>query len=184
LRWLWLVLKPVPVLCLAWWVLRAPKSSYRNRLAAGLGLSLAGDVLIEWSFVAGLGAFLLAHVAYVAAFLADTKRPHLARAVPIAVYGVAVTAFLWPGLDGLRPAVMAYVIAICTMVWRAAARVGHSGAPRAREWAALAGAMLFALSDTFIAFDRFYARMPGVDLPVILLYWAGQFGIASSARYR
>ena len=62
--WLWLVVKPVPVLCLVWWVLGAPKSTYRDRLAVGLVLSLAGDILIEWSFVAGLAAFLLAHIAY------------------------------------------------------------------------------------------------------------------------
>jgi len=184
LGWLWLVVKPVPVLGLVLWVLGAPKSAYRNRLAAGLGLSAAGDILIERSFVAGLAAFLLAHIAYIAAFLADTKRPHLLRAVPIAVYGVAVTAFLWAGLGDLRPAVMAYVIAICTMVWRAAARVGDSGVPRAGAWAAVAGAILFALSDTLIAFDRFHDRIPGVALPIILLYWAGQAGIAWSGRAR
>jgi len=182
LVWLWLVVKPLPVLGLGWWVLGAPKSTYRNRLAAGLALSLVGDVLIEWSFVAGLAAFLLAHIAYIAAFLADTKRPQLVRAVPIAVYGAAVTAFLWGGLGEMRPAVMAYVIAICSMVWRAAARVGQSGVPRPGEWAGLAGAILFALSDTLIAFDRFHARVPGADLAIILLYWAGQAGIAASAR--
>jgi len=182
LGWLWLVVKPVPVLCLVWWVLGAPKSTYRNRLAAGLALSLAGDVFIEWSFVAGLAAFLLAHIASTAAFLADTKRPHLLRAVPIAAYGAAMTAFLWGGLGEMRPAVMAYVIAICTMVWRAAARVGQSGVPRPGEWAALAGAMLFALSDTLIAFDRFHNPIPHAQIPIILLYWAGQAGIAASAR--
>jgi alkenylglycerophosphocholine/alkenylglycerophosphoethanolamine hydrolase len=172
------------VLFLTLWVLGAPASAYRLRLAAGLALSLVGDVLIEVAFVAGLAAFLLAHLAYTAAFLADTKRPHLLRAVPIAAYGVAVTAWLWRGLGGLRPAVMAYVIAICAMVWRAAARVGRSGVPRPGEGAALGGAILFALSDTLIAFDRFHARIPGVGLPVILLYWAGQLGIAASARAR
>jgi alkenylglycerophosphocholine hydrolase len=182
--WLWLVFKPVPVLCLTLWVLGAPKSAYRDRLAAGLALSLVGDVLIEWSFVAGLAAFLLAHIAYVAAFLADSARPRLLRAVPIAAYGVGMTAFLWPGLGGLRPAVLAYVVAICTMVWRAAARVGLSGRPRAGEWAALAGAILFALSDTLIALDRFHSPIAGVRLPIILLYWAGQLGIAGSARAR
>jgi hypothetical protein len=39
--WLWLVVRPLPVLCLAWWVLGGPKSTYRNRLAAGLALSPA-----------------------------------------------------------------------------------------------------------------------------------------------
>jgi len=179
---LWLVVKPVPVLTLAWWVLGAPKSTYRDRLAVGLVLSLAGDILIEWSFVAGLAAFLLAHIAYIAAFLADTKRPHLLRAAPIAAYGAGMTAFLWPGLGDMRPAVMAYVIAICSMVWRAAARVGQSGVARPGQWAALAGAILFALSDTLIAFDRFHSRIPGAGWAIILLYWAGQAGIAASAR--
>jgi len=67
------------------------------------------------------------------------------------------------------------------MVWRAAARVGQCGAPRPGEWAALAGAILFALSDTLIALDRFHTRIPGASFAIILLYWAGQAGIAMSA---
>jgi len=184
MNWLWLIAKPVPVLCLVLWVLGAPRSAYRNRLAAGLALSLVGDVLIEWSFTAGLAAFLLAHVAYAAAFLADAKRPHLLRAVPIALYSAGVVAFLWRGLGEMRPAVLAYVLAIGTMVWRAAARIGHAGAARAGEWAALAGAILFAFSDTLIAIDRFHAPVPGARFWIMLLYWAGQLGIASSARIR
>ena len=104
MRWLWLAFKPLPVLGLGVWVLGAPRSAYRNRVAAGLMLSLVGDVLIEASFVAGLAAFLLAHVAYIAAFLADTKRPRLLRALPIAAYGAGMTAFLWPRLAWDTPA--------------------------------------------------------------------------------
>jgi uncharacterized membrane protein YhhN len=181
MNWRWLLVKPIPVLCLVLWVLRAPKGPYRDRLAAGLALSLAGDVLIEWSFTAGLAVFLLAHIAYAAAFLTGAKRLLLLRAVPIGLYSAGVIAFLWPGLGEMRPAVLAYVLAIGTMVWRAAARVGHAGAPRPGEWAALAGAILFALSDTLIAFDRFHAPVPGAGWLIILLYWAGQLGIAGSA---
>jgi alkenylglycerophosphocholine/alkenylglycerophosphoethanolamine hydrolase len=97
---------------------------------------------------------------------------------------VGVTTVLWPGLGDMRPAVVAYVIAISAMVWRAAARVGHTGAPRPGEWAGLAGAVLFALSDTLIAFDRFHAAVPGAATVIILLYWLGQLGIAASARAR
>jgi alkenylglycerophosphocholine hydrolase len=182
--WLWLVVKPLPVLALTLWVLGAPRSAYRNRLAAGLLLSLAGDVVIERSFTGGLALFLLAHVAYVSAFLADAKQKHLVRALPIAVYAAGVTAFLWRGLGDLRPAVVAYVIAISAMMWRAAARVGRAGAARPGEWAGLAGAILFALSDTLIAVDRFDAPVPHARVVIILLYWAGQLGIAASARLR
>jgi uncharacterized membrane protein YhhN len=64
------------------------------------------------------------------------------------------------------------------MMWRAAARWGdHPGAT-----AALLGAILFGLSDTLIAIDRFRAPIPGAPaFAIIVLYWAGQAGIAASA---
>jgi len=73
-----------------------------------------------------------------------------------------------------------YVGVIGTMIWRAAARAGHAGRPTRAEWIGLAGAIAFALSDTLIAFDRFRASIPGVRWPIMLLYWAGQSGIAAS----
>jgi uncharacterized membrane protein YhhN len=178
------VVKPVPVLGLARWVLGAPKSTYRNCVAAGLALSLAGDVLIELNFIAGLVAFLLAHVAYTAAFVSDTTRLRLIRAAPVAAYAAGLTTFLWPGLGDLRPAFVAYAVAIGTMLWRAAARVGYRGAPTRGEWAALGGAILFALSDSLIGLHRFHVPIPAVNVPIMLLYWAGQLGIALSARLR
>jgi uncharacterized membrane protein YhhN len=72
--------------------------------------------------------------------------------------------------------------AIGAMLWRAAARVGARGASRRAEWSAIAGAILFAASDTLIALDRFRAEVPGARYAVILLYWAGQLGLALSAR--
>src|SRR5207249_8631537 len=128
-------------------------------------LSLVGDVLIEASFVAGLAAFLLAHVAYIAAFLADTKRPRLLRALPIAAYGAGMTAFLWPRLGGMRAPVAIYVIAICTMVWRAPRGVGHAGAARRGELGGLAGAGLLALRPPHGALPRVPAPLARRPLP-------------------
>jgi uncharacterized membrane protein YhhN len=169
---------------MAWWVLRSPRSAYRNRIAVGLLLSAVGDVAIERHFVAGLVAFLFAHVAYSAAFLSDTWRARWARAVPVAAYAAGFTLLLWPGLGPLRPAFLAYALAIGTMLWRAAAGVGHRGAPSRGEWAALAGAVLFAASDSLIALDRFRAPIPGASVAIMLLYWAGQSGIAWSVLRR
>jgi alkenylglycerophosphocholine hydrolase len=95
-----------------------------------------------------------------------------------------ITTFLWPGLGDLRPAFVAYAVAIGTMLWRAAARVGHRGAPTRGEWAAPGGAILFALSDSLIGLHRFHAPIPAANAPIMLLYWAGQLGIAWSARLR
>ena len=60
------------ILILLAWLLRADSVDYGNQLLLGLVLSLIGDVLLlgrsDRHFLAGLIAFLLAHVAYIAAF--------------------------------------------------------------------------------------------------------------------
>src|ERR1044071_8586249 len=63
--------KAIPIVCLLLW-LWAPRARYARLICAGLILSLVGDMLLEVDpglFLPGLGAFLLAHVAYVAAYL-------------------------------------------------------------------------------------------------------------------
>ena len=98
-----LVGKPLPVLALGALVLARAGDGYGRAIAAGLGLSAVGDVLLEWPerFVPGLVAFLLAHVAYTIAFVSDERRPRLARALPFVAWLLA--AFLWlrPGLGAM-----------------------------------------------------------------------------------
>jgi alkenylglycerophosphocholine/alkenylglycerophosphoethanolamine hydrolase len=175
-----LVAKPIPALALA--VLTARRDRYARAIAAGLTLSAAGDVLLELPgrFVPGLVAFLGAHVAYTVAFLADERRLRLARAVPFAAWLIAAGRWLWPGLGDMALPVVVYMLAIGTMMWRAAARVGPSDAAGLGARAALAGAVLFGLSETLIAIERFRAPFPGAPYAIILLYWAGQAGIAAS----
>jgi alkenylglycerophosphocholine hydrolase len=176
-----LVCKPVPVLVLAAKVFRAGPLPAARAVGGGLLLSALGDVLLEGRglFVAGLSAFLLAHLAYTAAFLADERRLRWARALPFVVWLGAAGALVWPGLGALTLPVGVYMIAIGAMMWRAAARVDPG---RAGALLGCGGAVLFGLSDTLIALDRFRAPIEGVRYPIILLYWAGQAGIAWSVR--
>jgi alkenylglycerophosphocholine/alkenylglycerophosphoethanolamine hydrolase len=83
----------------------------------------------------------------------------------------------------LAPPVTAYVVVICTMMWRSATLVGAGGLLGRREqWSALVGALLFALSDALLAFKLFVQPVHGLSYAIMLLYWAGQLGIAFSAR--
>jgi uncharacterized membrane protein YhhN len=169
----------VPALALAALVLSARRDGYGMALASGLVLSALGDILLEvpGRFVAGLATFLCAHVAYTAAFLRHERRLRVERALPFAVWLVAAFAWIRPGLGDMTIPVVVYMLAIGAMMWRAAARWrDHPGAA-----AALFGAVLFGLSDTLIAIDRFRAPIPGAPYAIILLYWAGQAGIAASA---
>lgn len=176
-----LVMKPAPVLCLLAFLLPV-----RNRdaglIAAGLVLSALGDTLLEASpalFLPGLVAFLLAHVAYVIAYLGRTSQLHLKRLVPVALFSAAAFHLLEPHLGAMRGPVIAYVVVISMMLWRAMAQIGNDGL---RAWLATIGAWLFALSDLMVAWSRFVDPEAGLQVPLMLLYWAGQTAIASSTR--
>ncbi len=180
-----LATKAVPVLCLARWVLTGVAGPLARFVATGLLLSAGGDVLLELGlFLPGLAAFLLAHVAYALAFLADSSRAAGWRALPFALYGAGLYLLLRPHLGAFAVPVLAYAVAISVMMWRAAARIDGFGPASLPAWLGLAGAVLFAASDTLIALDRFRGSIAGVGYPIIVLYWLGQLGIAASAAPR
>jgi alkenylglycerophosphocholine hydrolase len=173
-----LLAKPLPVIVLALGVFAHARGPLRRGVTIGLLASGVGDLLLGLDlFLPGLAAFLGAHLAYTVGFLADTRVLSASRALPFAVWGGLLLERLWPGLGGLALPVAFYVVAICAMMWRAAARVGRrSGA----VWG-LIGAVSFGLSDSLIAWDRFRTKLPGVAVPVMLFYWLGQAGLARAA---
>jgi len=177
-----LLSKPFIILALIAWIWPY-KSSYQQWIIIGLVFSILGGLLLEGEglFLAGLIAFLLAHLAYIAAYLKDTHALALWRSIPFFVYGLVVYALLWPGLGVLALPVGIYILVINTMMWRAAARLGSHGAPTRGEWIALVGAILFALSDTLIGVAAFLNPLAWLTYPILILYWTGQVGIAYSA---
>lgn len=163
-------------------------------ILAGLGCGAVGDALLlghrrGW-FLAGLVAFLLGHLAYVAglALLVPPGRWLEAAgayaALAIAA-GLAGLAWLWPRLGAgargsMRGPVIVYVAAIVAMVVGAIAayRAGALPAPQG-TWLA-AGAALFLISDLAVARDRFVTRAFANRLWGLPAYYAGQLLIAWS----
>jgi uncharacterized membrane protein YhhN len=162
-----------PATRLAWWI------------DAGIALSIVGDVALLGSgkraFLAGLGAFLLAHLAYVVAFArVAVWSPHVAI---VAVATITVTALVLrairEGTIGLRAPTLAYGVVISAMVIVASATLGGplAGAPLAAG-----GATFFYASDASLALNRFRRPLPHAALFTLGLYWIGQIGIALAAR--
>jgi uncharacterized membrane protein YhhN len=157
----------------------------RRFVLVGLACSLLGDVvlMIPGGFVAGLLAFLAAHLAYLWAF---TRVQRLA-AWPwsFAAYGLlaaAFLAFLWPGIPAaLQVPVVAYVLCLGSMSAQAAV-VGQlaRGTPAQRRATVLAlGGLFFFASDGLLAFNKFAGPQPWAALAVLPTYWAAQWCIAN-----
>ena len=153
-------------------------------LLEGLVLSLVGDTLLMFDadplfFLLGLSAFLLAHVFYILSFYTILKAEKLTLAprlfIPVGIYYALLVFLLFPVLGEMRIPVLVYgmVISIMfvlalhmtTMVYR-----------QAGNWMAI-GAALFVLSDSLLAFNKFYHPFPYAGIYIMLSYAAAQYGI-------
>ena len=145
-----------------------------------LVFSLAGDVALMLDsdrFVIGLGAFLVAHLAYIGGFWVD---PPTAGAVLVAVVATAVVmtplarrivTAVAAGEPALRAPVAAYIGVISLMVVSALA----SG-----NLLAAVGAVTFAASDTLIAWNRFVRPFRGAGVAVMVTYHLAQLALVVS----
>jgi uncharacterized membrane protein YhhN len=154
----------------------------------GLVLSLAGDVFLLWpkeGFLPGLVSFLLAHLAYIAAFCQPAR--FAAKPWVFVAYAVAAALLLsqlWPGVPpALRLPVLAYVACLATMAAQAASWWLSAPANTHARWAALGG-VLFMASDTLLAFNKFNAPLPLSALWILSTYWLAQWCIASALKAR
>lgn len=156
---------------------------YGRAVLTGLFFSWWGDLFLNGSgqtyFLFGLVAFLLAHLAYGAAFLGSGVRPAwIAGGVCSAgAISSVVLAWLYPHLGSMRVPVLAYTAVITTMVILATGAHGK----RANTWM-LAGAILFYLSDLFVARQRFVTPSPWNGLIGLPVYFCAQVLLAYSVR--
>jgi uncharacterized membrane protein YhhN len=159
----------------------ATASAYRPLIVAGLVCSLAGDVFLMLPrdrFVAGLVSFLFAHVLYAAAFTLDGWHVRGWAAAVFAVYGFSMLSILWPRVGGLKAPVAVYVALILLMALLASGRWLEVGG-----WASAsagAGAVLFVVSDSALAWDRFVGKFRGAQVLILGTYFAAQWLIALS----
>lgn len=161
----------------------SPRGAIARWASTAIVLSLAGDVLLaqpgDTGFLLGLGAFLLAHVAYTILFLGPLRRRRMPRLA--ALYGLwwfVLVAVLLPHLGALTIPVLLYGLVLGLS---AASALGTNRI-------VAVGAGLFLFSDTILAFKMF---LPGFefwqqDFVIMLLYTMGQglmaLGIVRESR--
>lgn len=149
-------------------------------IVAALVLGLLGDIGLMLSkgdtdlpFLAGLGAFLLGHVAYIVGFLQlDIRTVDLVAGlfVVAGVAGLVLPAILLGAIEksgnAFAAIVMVYVLGLATMT------VLATGTGIV---ATAVGGVLFLASDAILARGRFVAPVPRGPLLVIVAYHLAQF---------
>ncbi len=177
------IAKPAVMVGLMTAVVVAGDGATRWLVVAGLALSLVGDVaLLERvnQFVAGLGAFLFAHLFFVAAFVSASSSGSVNMVVLVAgvvlcvclgSVGVAILKAASENDARLKLPVAAYEVVLTVMVV-AASTGALLGA---------LGAALFAISDTVLGWNKFVRELANGRLVTHMLYHLGQGLIAAWA---
>ncbi|MCI0572117.1 MAG: lysoplasmalogenase [Myxococcaceae bacterium] len=169
-------LKVVPLLVL--WVdlfLRPPMPG-RGVVLTALAFGALGDVALDFegptAFMAGLGAFLVGHLFYIAAFTRLARKGTLrwGRAAAVVAAGVALGAYLVPRTGGLALPVAGYVLAITAMATTAVLAARTSPL-------LVIGALSFLASDTTIAMRKFVVPLPWAGYFVMVTYYLAQYGL-------
>lgn len=156
-----------------------PKDKKRTHwlILAGLFFSVIGDATLHW-FLIGLSAFFVGQVFYCFGFFSKASYTKLRTAAfaPIAIYGIVFAMQLIPALQAkgdhaLVIPVIAYIIVISLMLW-SAILTGNVFAA--------CGSLLFVISDSILAWNKFVEPVGFADPLIMLSYYGGQFLIATS----
>lgn len=172
------LVKVLPLLLLCVARVRDRGDRFSTFIGLGLFASLVGDVVIDSVFVAGLGAFLVGHLFYLAGMGLPAKRSDAGLpALPALVVG----GFMWGILVGsgrapaaLHVPITAYALVISSMLGRAIGRAFVEPQGRAAR-VFCAGASLFVLSDSLIGTTHWVFPVPLAGVWILSTYYVGQF---------
>ncbi|MFZ5970800.1 MAG: lysoplasmalogenase [Bacteroidota bacterium] len=185
---LYQVSKPLIMVTLLAYYLSAQPALQRSLvLIIALLFSWAGDVLLMFSgdlfFMLGLSGFLLSHVFYVVAYRQHKKTDGVgflgvqkARySFPFILVGTGLLTILYPVLGPMKVPVTAYAAVLVAMALAALFRFGFTST-RSFGWV-LTGAILFLVSDSTLAINKFLQPVPYSGLLIMSTYMAAQYMI-------
>jgi len=163
--------------------------SIKRYILAALFFSWAGDVLLmfvpkdEIFFMLGLSAFLIAHIFYIVFFhhirIKETVKGNPWLMVIVVVYYGALITLLSPYLADMKWPVRVYGIVISFMFMLSMHMLAIKN-KTAGKWMMI-GALLFVISDSVLAINRFYQPFELAGIVIIVTYGFAQLFIVQGA---
>lgn len=186
------ICKPLLMPVLAGWFLfslNENKNDLKRWVILALLFSWAGDVLLLFQasdklfFMLGLASFLLAHIFYIIFFHSIRVREGIKGnpwlLVIVVIYYGALIGLLSPYLADLTWPVRVYGIVISFMFMLAMHMLFIRDKKAGRLM--MIGALLFVLSDSSLAINKFYQPFVGADIVIIVTYALAQCLIIKGA---
>lgn len=167
-------------------------TNFKNKffLLVALAFSCIGDTLLLFVFkdaiyfILGLAAFLTAHIFYIVLFSKELKKANekfelkKPGLIVIVIYLTTLLLILIPHLGSLTIPVIIYAIIISSMLYMAYLLSFYWPKPASRLL--LAGAISFILSDSILAFNKFYEPVPMSGLLIMSTYLFAQWALVKS----
>jgi uncharacterized membrane protein YhhN len=180
--------KPLIMIWMAvYFLLYKKKSSFTVLVLVAFFFSWMGDNFLmlsgknELFFFAGVGGFFFAQLSYIYTFTKFSekggrgklqKNPWLS--LLFLAYVAGMLALLLPGLEGLmKPIITIYALSLILMSMMALNRSGRVGAMSFKL--VFFGSILFLISDSMIAFNKFHSEIPLAGFLIMITYIAAQY---------
>jgi uncharacterized membrane protein YhhN len=189
------ILKPAIMITLGLYYFGAQREKLEPlsvSVVLALVFSCAGDTLLmlqqrdEKFFMLGLAAFLVAHIFYMLAYRqhqsADTSNElqglqKIRYAFPIILSGTGLVVILYSRLGGMKVPVLIYAVVLTAMVLGALFRFGKTNSSSFAM--VFGGAILFMISDSLIAINKFLEPLPMAGLWIMITYIGAQYLIVT-----
>ena len=188
--WTGIAIKSLIIPLLIWLYLRftgGQWNRFHGLIVMGLVFSWMGDILLQLTqfrdifFLVGLASFLVTQLLYTIAFFSTPGRNTLFfrkvyLLIPIVLYGWGILSLLSDGLGDMKGPVTIYTIVILSML--AASINREKKVNRQSFLLVFAGAVLFVLSDSMIAINRFTQPFELARIAIMSSYITAQYLIA------
>lgn len=190
------ITKPLLMPLLAVWLAaetrKQPPRFLTKMTFAALVFATLGDVLLMWGeqplfFMLGLATFLFAHLSYIGGFTSISNlekgalRRQPWRALPFVAFFAGFLWHLWPGIPADMKLPVSIYAAVITLMALSVMNLGGSISAKT-YWTLLFGALLFMLSDSLLAENKFGSPLPNSRVAIMATYLAGQFLIVKGVR--
>jgi len=180
--------KPLIMIWMAvYFIIFRKKKTFTVPVLVAFFFSWLGDNFLMFSgknelfFYAGVGGFFFAQLTYIYIFTRYSEkggRGYLQKNMIIGflflAYLAGIYALLYPNLEGImKPVILIYALSLIGMSMMALNRRGRVG--NASYLPVFIGSILFVISDSMLAIDKFYVEFPLAGFWIMITYISAQY---------